>query len=105
MNPTETDLHKMNLTETPPAPLLADQFSLSRYDGSALMPAGAVCSLQRGPDGCFVGLGRCQAVRYQFAQGYVSDCKRQIGTIGYRLVAGGPVLCWGCYVQAMRGTK
>ena len=92
MNPTETDLHKMNLTETPPAPLLADQFSLSRYDGSALMPAGAVCNLQRGPDGCFVGLGHCA-------------CPRQIGTIGYRLVAGGPVLCWGCYVQAMRRAK
>ena len=82
----------MNLTETPPAPLLADQFPASRYDGSALMPAGAVCSLQRGPDGCFVGLGHCA-------------CPRQIGTIGYRLVAGGPVLCWGCYVQAMRGAK
>ena len=92
MNPTETDLHKMNLTETPPAPLLADQFSPSRYDGSALMPAGAVCSLQRDPDGCFAGLGDC-------------GCAGQIGTIGYRLVARGPVLCWGCYVQAMRKAK
>ena len=82
----------MNLLEPAPPRPPSDQFPASRYDGSALMPAGAVCSLQRGPDGCFVGLGHCA-------------CPRQIGTIGYRLVAGGPVLCWGCYVQAMRGAK
>ena len=82
----------MNLLEPAPSRPPSDSFSPSRYDGPALMPAGAVCSLQRGPDGCFVGLGHC-------------DCPRQIGTIGYRLVAGGPVLCWGCYVQAMRGAK
>ena len=70
----------------------SDSFSPSRYEGPALMPAGSVCSLQRDPDGCFVGLGHCA-------------CPRQIGTIGYRLVAGGPVLCWGCYAQAMRGAK
>ena len=82
----------MNLLEPAPSRPPSDSFSPSRYDGSALMPAGAVCSLQRGPDGCFVGLGHCA-------------CPRQIGTIGYRLVARGPVLCWGCYVQAMRGAK
>ena len=90
----QTDRHNMPLLE--PAPALAlplsDLFPASRYDGSALMPAGAVCSLLHDMDGCFVGLGSCA-------------CSRQIGTIGYRLVAGGPVLCWGCYVQAMRRAK
>ena len=82
----------MNLLEPAPPRPPSDQFPASRYEGPALMPAGAVCNLQRDTDGCFVGLGHCA-------------CPRQIGTIGYRLVAGGPVLCWGCYVQAMRGTK
>ena len=84
----------MNLLEPAPAPALplSDLFPPSRYDGSALMPAGAVCSLQRGPGGCFAGLGDCA-------------CAGQIGPVGYREVAGGPVLCWGCYVQAMRGAK
>ena len=87
-------LLETDLLEPAPAPTLplSDLFPPSRYDGSALMPAGAVCSLQCDTDGCFVGLGSCA-------------CSRQIGTIGYRLVAGGPVLCWGCYVQAMRGAK
>ena len=82
----------MNLLEPAPPRPPSDQFPASRYDGSALMPAGAVGSLQRGPGGCFAGLGDCA-------------CAGQIGPVGYREVAGGPVLCWGCYVQAMRGAK
>ena len=92
MNPNENDLIEIDPLETLPARTLADLFPASHYAEAGQMPAGAVGSLQRGPGGCFAGLGDCA-------------CAGQIGPVGYREVAGGPVLCWGCYVQAMRRAK
>ena len=87
-------------------------FSPSRYTGPDVMPAGPVCSFgvdpkyayalgpqhyartaaERGPNGRFVGLSDCA-------------CEGSIGTIGYRAVTGGPVLCWSCYVKETRGER
>ena len=92
-----------------PVPTTADAFSPSRYTGPDVMPAGPVCSFkvdpkyayalgsnhyartaaERGPNGRFVGLSDCA-------------CEGSIGTIGYRAVPGGLVLCWSCYVKEVR---
>lgn len=70
-------------------------FPASRYTGPDVMPAGPVCSFkvdpnaERGPNGRFVGLSDCA-------------CEGSIGTIGYRAVPGGLVLCWSCYVKEVR---
>ena len=84
----------MSLIDAPETPDLtgSDLFPASRYTGPDVMPAGAVGCMDIGPDKRFIGLGKCH-------------CGRDIGTIGYRTEIGGPVVCWGCHMQAMKANK